>query len=58
MVWTVHDEQAFVRKLVSMRRKVANETWRQIETAYASGISLREIARNMNIPDGTVLSRA
>ena len=30
----------------------------QIETAYASGIGLREIARNMGIPAGTVLSRA
>src|SRR5439155_3379893 len=25
---------------------------------YASGIGLREIARNMNIPEGTVLARA
>lgn len=30
----------------------------QVETAYASGIGLREVARNMNIPEGTVLSRA
>ena len=30
----------------------------QIETAYASGIALREIARSMGIPPGTILSRA
>ena len=29
-----------------------------MKTAYASGIGLREIARNMNIPEGTVLARA
>jgi hypothetical protein len=41
-----------------MRRKITNEIWMQIETAYASCIALREIARNMNIPEGTVLARA
>src|SRR5215467_10791478 len=41
-----------------MRRKITNETWMQIETAYASGIGLREIARNMGISAGTILSRA
>src|SRR5438128_1322049 len=41
-----------------MRRKITHETWEQIETVYASGIGLREIARNMNIAEGTVLSRA
>jgi hypothetical protein len=35
-----------------------NATWAEIRTAYASGIGLREIARNMNIPEGTVLARA
>jgi hypothetical protein len=30
----------------------------EIRTAYASGIGLREIARNMNISEGTVLARA
>lgn len=34
------------------------ETWQQIKTAYASGIGLREIARTMGIPEGTILSRA
>lgn len=33
-------------------------TWGEVRTAYASGIGLREIARNMGIPAGTVLSRA
>ena len=34
------------------------ETWEQIKTAYASGIGLRELARNMKVPAGTVLARA
>jgi DNA invertase Pin-like site-specific DNA recombinase len=37
-----------------MRRKITQETWEQIKTAYAAGINLREIARKMNIPQGTV----
>ena len=41
-----------------MRRKITNQTWEQVKTAYASGLGLREIARNMNIPEGTVLARA
>ena len=40
-----------------MRRNITNETWHQIKTAYASGIGLREIARKMGIPPGTILSR-
>jgi transposase-like protein len=41
-----------------VRRVITNATWAEIRTAYASGIGLREIARNMNIPEGTVLARA
>jgi hypothetical protein len=41
-----------------MRRTISNATWAEIRTAYASGIGLREIARNMGIPEGTVLARA
>jgi hypothetical protein len=41
-----------------MRRKITNETWEQIFTAYASGVGLREIARKMNIPEVTVLQHA
>jgi hypothetical protein len=41
-----------------MRRIVPESTWAEIRTAYASGIGLREIARNMDIPEGTVLARA
>ena len=40
------------------RTRISTETWEQIKTAYASGIGLREIARNMQIPEGTVLARA
>ncbi|MGA7274246.1 MAG: hypothetical protein WBX14_05310 [Candidatus Udaeobacter sp.] len=32
--------------------------WAEIRTAYASGIGLRELARNLDIPEGTVLARA
>jgi len=39
-------------------KRIPAETWQQIRTAYASGIGLREIARNMGIPAGTVLARA
>jgi uncharacterized protein YjcR len=41
-----------------MRRKIAKETWEQIKTGYAAGVNLREIARKMNIPEGTVLAHA
>jgi hypothetical protein len=41
-----------------MRRTISKATWAEIRTAYASGIGLREIARNMGIPEGTVLARA
>ena len=40
------------------RSKISSERWEQIKTARASGIGLREIARNMGIPEGTVLARA
>jgi hypothetical protein len=41
-----------------MRRTITNETWEQIKTGYAAGVNLREIARKMNIPEGTVLAHA
>ena len=41
-----------------MRQKITNETWGQIKTGYAAGVGLREIARKMNIPQGTVLAHA
>ena len=42
----------------TVRSRVSSERWEQIKTAYASGIGLREIARNVDIPAGTVLARA
>jgi hypothetical protein len=42
----------------SVRSRISSECWEQIKTAYASGIGLREIARNMGIAEGTVLARA
>ena len=41
-----------------MCRKITDETWEQIKTGYAAGINLGEIARKMNIPEGTVLAHA
>jgi hypothetical protein len=41
-----------------MRRQISAATWDQIKTAFASGVGLRELARNMGIPEGTVLARA
>jgi len=41
-----------------MRRHIEESIWAEIRTAHASGIGLREIARNMGIPEGTVLARA
>ena len=37
---------------------LSRDTWQQIKAAYAAGIGLREIARKMNVPEGTVLARA
>jgi hypothetical protein len=42
----------------TVRNRISSERWEQIKTAHASGIGLREIARNMSIPEGTVLARA
>ncbi len=41
-----------------MRRKITNETWEQIKTAFFTGIGLREIARKLGISEGTVLAHA
>jgi hypothetical protein len=42
----------------TVRNRISSERWEQIKTAYAAGIGLREIARKMNIPEGTVLAYA
>jgi hypothetical protein len=42
----------------AVRSRVSADVWQQVKTAYAGGIGLREIARNMGIPEGTVLARA
>jgi hypothetical protein len=49
---------SFQLSFLSVRRTITKSTWAEIRTAYASGIGLREIARNMGIPEGTVLARA
>jgi hypothetical protein len=40
------------------RSRIPAELWEQIKTAYASGLGLRELARNMHVSENTVLSRA
>jgi hypothetical protein len=41
-----------------MRKRLTRFEWAEIRTAYASGIGLRELGRNMGIPAGTILARA
>jgi hypothetical protein len=41
-----------------VRSRISQELWEQIKTVYASGIGLREFARNAEIPEGTVLAHA
>ena len=43
---------------MNMHRTISADTWKPVQTAYASGIGLREIARNMQLPEGSVLARA
>jgi hypothetical protein len=38
--------------------RISRENWEQVKIAYAAGAGLREIARKMNIPEGTVLAHA
>ena len=42
----------------TVRSRISSERWEQIKVAYAAGIGLREIARKMNISEGTVLAHA
>jgi hypothetical protein len=42
----------------TVRSTISADIWEHIKTAHASGIGLREIARSMGIPEGTVLARA
>jgi hypothetical protein len=53
-----HENGQAVRINRRGRSKVPSERWEQIKTAYASGIGLREIARELAIPEGTVLAHA
>ena len=45
-------------KVQEMSSRLSAAEWEQIKTAYASGLGLRELARNACIPAGTVLARA
>ena len=51
--------EAFNLSFSGVRRTIPKSTWAEIKTAFATGtVSLRELARQMNIPTGTVLARA
>ena len=41
-----------------VRNKISADIWEQIKAGYAAGINLREIARKIKIPEGTVLAHA
>jgi hypothetical protein len=38
--------------------RISKETWEQLKISYIAGAGLRELARKMNIPEGTVLAHA
>ena len=40
------------------QHRISKETWEQLKISYAAGAGLREIARRMSIPEGTVLAHA
>src|SRR5438477_13057322 len=44
--------------MVPIFMRQSKNTWDQSKAGYAAGIGLREIARKMNVPEGTVLARA
>jgi hypothetical protein len=52
------EPRGFHVPFLDVRRTITKSVWAEIKTAFASGIGLREIARNMDIPEGTVLARA
>ncbi len=41
-----------------MKQKIHESVWGEIRAAHASGVGLRELARTMNIPAGTILARS
>jgi hypothetical protein len=45
-------------RLNMCQSRISTETWEQVKIAYAAGAGLREIARRMSIPEGTVLAHA
>jgi hypothetical protein len=51
--------RSFQLCFLGVRRTITNATWAEMKTAFATGsVSLRELARQMNIPAGTILARA
>src|SRR6266853_3535453 len=40
------------------RTRLPESTWSELRTAHASGLGLRELARNTGIPAGTLLARS
>jgi hypothetical protein len=53
------EPRSFELYFLGVRRTIPKSTWAEIKTAFATGsVSLRELARQMNIPEGTILSKA
>jgi len=50
------DSIVWVLNLFLVRRHITKGAWAEIRTAYALGIGLRELGRNMGIPAGTFAS--
>jgi hypothetical protein len=53
---TANDQLPLAKRTI--RSRISSKRWEQIKTAYAATIGLREIARKMDIPEGTVLACA
>jgi hypothetical protein len=44
---------------MNTRRKIlSTQTWAELRASFAAGVPLRQLARSMNIPAGTILARA
>lgn len=41
-----------------MARRLTGSEWQQVKVAYAGGTGLREMARSLGVPEGTVLAKA
>jgi hypothetical protein len=53
------EPRSFCVIFLGVKRTIPKSTWAEIKTAFATGsVSLRELARQINIPEETILARA